>query len=78
MELLDGHRNNRILVLHGSAIAARQVHGTLTALSEGSERGATFSLKAPIHPPEANAVLAAEDDEERSGVTRVGNQEATA
>ncbi|MBZ0117168.1 MAG: hypothetical protein K8H88_09250, partial [Sandaracinaceae bacterium] len=42
----DGHGFG----LHGSAIAATQMHGSLTAASEGLGLGATFSLRIPIEP----------------------------
>ena len=40
----DGHGFG----LHGSALAARELGGTLTAESEGSGRGATFTLELPL------------------------------
>jgi signal transduction histidine kinase len=39
--------------LHSSALAARQMGGTLTAHSEGPGKGATFTLELPLdsaHP----------------------------
>jgi signal transduction histidine kinase len=36
--------------LHASANAAREMNGTLTALSEGEGRGATFILEVPVEP----------------------------
>ena len=36
--------------LHGSALAANQLGGTLTVASEGAERGATFVLDLPLNP----------------------------
>lgn len=43
----DGHG----LGLHGSAIAARQMGGSLAARSEGPQRGAAFVLELPFAPP---------------------------
>jgi len=37
--------------LHGSALAARQMGGSLTAASDGPGRGATFILELPLTPP---------------------------
>ena len=34
--------------LHGSALAAREMGGTLTAASDGPGRGATFTLEVPV------------------------------
>lgn len=39
--------------LHGSALAAKEIGGSLTARSDGSGRGATFTLEFPISPPRA-------------------------
>jgi two-component system, NtrC family, sensor kinase len=36
--------------LHSSALAARELHGTLTFASEGVDRGATFALELPLVP----------------------------
>jgi C4-dicarboxylate-specific signal transduction histidine kinase len=36
--------------LHSSALAARELHGTLTFASEGLDRGATFALELPLVP----------------------------
>lgn len=43
----DGHG----LGLHGSAIAAKQMGGSLTAHSEGPQCGAVFVLELPFMPP---------------------------
>ena len=43
----DGHGFG----LHSSALAARELGGTLTVRSEGAGRGATFSLLLPLQPP---------------------------
>jgi signal transduction histidine kinase len=42
----DGHGFG----LHSSALAAKQMGGTLTAASEGSGHGATFTLVVPAEP----------------------------
>jgi two-component system, NtrC family, sensor kinase len=57
----DGHGFG----LHGSAIAATQMYGSLTVTSDGTDRGATFILQLPIQAPG----LGANDAEEPSGVT---------
>lgn len=36
--------------LHSGALTARELHGTLTAHSDGPGRGATFTLELPFHP----------------------------
>ena len=36
--------------LHSSALAARELHGTLTFVSEGHDRGAMFALELPLVP----------------------------
>ena len=36
--------------LHSSALAARELHGTLTFTSEGAGQGATFALELPLVP----------------------------
>lgn len=43
----DGHGFG----LHSSALAARDMGGTLVAASEGPGKGATFTLTIPIQPP---------------------------
>lgn len=43
----DGHG----LGLHGSAIAAKQLGGSLGVRSEGPQRGAVFTLELPFEPP---------------------------
>jgi two-component system, LuxR family, sensor kinase FixL len=40
--------------LHSSALAAKELGGTLTAHSDGPERGATFSLVVPVIPWESS------------------------
>jgi PAS domain S-box-containing protein len=47
----DGHGFG----LHGGALGAKQMGGTLTAASEGIGRGATFSLVVPCGPLPADA-----------------------
>jgi signal transduction histidine kinase len=37
--------------LHSSALAAREMGGSLSASSEGPGLGATFTLELPLHPP---------------------------
>ncbi|MDE3084352.1 MAG: PAS domain-containing protein [Verrucomicrobiota bacterium] len=37
--------------LHSSALAAREMHGSLTALSDGIGHGASFILELPVAPP---------------------------
>ena len=39
--------------LHSSAVAAKELGGTLTARSEGQDKGATFTLVLPISPLDA-------------------------
>ncbi|MCS7338587.1 MAG: ATP-binding protein [Verrucomicrobiae bacterium] len=46
----DGHGFG----LYSSAMAARELGGTLTAYSEGVGKGATFVLEVPIEPPHEN------------------------
>jgi C4-dicarboxylate-specific signal transduction histidine kinase len=36
--------------LHSSALAASELHGTLTFASDGIDRGATFALELPVVP----------------------------
>ena len=38
--------------LHSSANAAKELGGTLTARSDGRNRGATFTLELPFEPVE--------------------------
>jgi signal transduction histidine kinase len=38
--------------LHSSALAAREMGGSLRAQSDGPDRGATFTLELPIQPAE--------------------------
>jgi PAS domain S-box-containing protein len=38
--------------LHGGALTAREIGGSLTVCSDGIGRGATFTLKLPLNPPE--------------------------
>lgn len=51
----DGHGFG----LHSSALAARQMGGTLAASSEGPGRGATFTLELPVTPPPVSVEAAA-------------------
>lgn len=44
----DGHGFG----LHSSALAAKELGGTLSVCSEGCERGATFTLTLPVRPAE--------------------------
>jgi PAS domain S-box-containing protein len=37
--------------LHSSALAAKELGGSLTVRSEGTDRGATFTLELPLHAP---------------------------
>ncbi len=60
----DGHGFG----LHGSAIAATQMHGSLTVTSEGSDRGAVFVLSLPLQAAGV-ATKADEGPEETSGIT---------
>lgn len=41
----DGHGYG----LHSSALAARELHGSLEVASAGHDRGATFTLRVPLH-----------------------------
>lgn len=41
--------------LHHGALAAKEMGGSLTAVSEGQGKGATFILEIPVRPPEATA-----------------------
>lgn len=43
----DGHGFG----LHSGALAAREMGGSLTAHSDGAQRGATFTLDLPLQPP---------------------------
>ncbi len=40
--------------LHGGALAARELGGSLTAHSAGPGQGATFRLTLPLQPPKAH------------------------
>ena len=62
--------------LHGSAIAATQMQGSLTVESAGTDRGATFVLKLPI-VSSGVSVVAEEDADEASGVTVRGPEAKT-
>jgi PAS domain S-box-containing protein len=44
----DGHGFG----LHSGALAAQEMGGRLTVLSDGPGRGSTFTLDLPLHPPE--------------------------
>lgn len=46
----DGHGFG----LHGAALAAKQMGGTLAVHSEGTQRGATFTLELPMEAPTDN------------------------
>jgi C4-dicarboxylate-specific signal transduction histidine kinase len=46
----DGHGFG----LHNGALAAKEMGGSLAAFSEGSERGATFTLELPVQGQKAN------------------------
>jgi Na+/proline symporter/signal transduction histidine kinase len=70
----DGHGFG----LHGSAIAATQMQGSLTAQSEGAGCGSTFILRVPVAPPSVRAPAPREGDEEASGVTNRGGNERIA
>jgi signal transduction histidine kinase len=37
--------------LHGAALAAREMGGSLTVHSDGGGAGAAFTLELPVHPP---------------------------
>jgi C4-dicarboxylate-specific signal transduction histidine kinase len=39
--------------LHSGALAAKELGGSLTALSDGPDQGAAFTLELPVAPPEA-------------------------
>ena len=72
----DGHGFG----LHASAIAATQMHGSLTVSSDGIGCGATFCLVVPITPPGGASVptpIEAEGEVE-SGVISLKDEEATA
>ena len=43
--------------LHSCALAAKEMHGTISAFSEGIGRGATFTLELPLNAVEANAPI---------------------
>jgi signal transduction histidine kinase len=44
------HKNGHGFGLHGGALAAKEMEGSLTAQSEGLGKGATFTLKIPYRP----------------------------
>jgi len=44
-------KNGHGFGLHSAVLAAKQMGGTLTARSEGSRKGATFTLDLPFKPP---------------------------
>ncbi|MCK4660239.1 MAG: response regulator [Phycisphaerae bacterium] len=46
-------KNGHGFGLHNSALAAREMGGSLTAHSDGPNRGATFTLELPLHAVEA-------------------------
>ena len=71
----DGHGFG----LHGSAIAATQMFGSLTASSEGTNCGSTFSLRIPLQPPGTRAnEVPIEDAAESSGVVKREPEEVSA
>lgn len=41
--------------LHHGALAAKEMGGQLTAISDGAGKGATFTLEVPLNPPAPNA-----------------------
>jgi signal transduction histidine kinase len=41
--------------LHGGALAARELGGSLTVHSDGTGQGATFTLMLPLQPPQAES-----------------------
>ena len=41
--------------LHSCALAAKEMHGTISAFSEGQGRGATFTLELPMNPATESA-----------------------
>ena len=47
----DGHGFG----LHSGALAAKDMGGALAVESAGLDKGATFTLELPLHPPERNA-----------------------
>jgi signal transduction histidine kinase len=47
-------KNGHGFGLHGSALAAKEIGGSLAAFSEGPGRGATFTLELPIQGQKAN------------------------
>ncbi|MEY2930137.1 MAG: hypothetical protein RL033_886 [Pseudomonadota bacterium] len=61
----DGHGFG----LHGSAIAATQMQGSLTVNSEGVDKGATFILRMPVEPPARGAPAAQNDVEDITEIT---------
>lgn len=69
----DGHGFG----LHGSAIAATQMHGSLGVISDGPERGATFTLKLPVRPPMGQEAVR-DEFEETSRITTRRSEESTA
>ncbi|HEU5075189.1 MAG TPA: ATP-binding protein, partial [Polyangiaceae bacterium] len=69
----DGHGFG----LHGSAIAATQMHGSLSVTSEGHDRGATFTLRVPIRPSVGQEATR-DEFEETSRITTRRPEENTA
>jgi two-component system, NtrC family, sensor kinase len=61
----DGHGFG----LHGSAIAATQMQGSLTVNSEGVDKGATFILRMPVEPPARGAPAAQNDVDDAAELT---------
>lgn len=69
----DGHGFG----LYGSAIAATQMHGSLSIASDGTDRGATFTLRLPIRPPIGQEATR-DEFAEASGITTRKPEENTA
>jgi signal transduction histidine kinase len=44
--------------LHGAALAAKEMGGSLAAHSDGPQRGAVFTLELPLEPPKEPKVNA--------------------
>jgi Na+/proline symporter/signal transduction histidine kinase len=68
----DGHGFG----LHGSAIAATEMQGSLTATSDGRGSGAVFVLRLPINAS-SEATRANGEELEASGITTHGGEVAT-
>ncbi len=70
----DGHGFG----LYSSAMAARDLGGTLTAHSDGIGKGATFVLEVPIEPPAENGALdqPAKEARDAEAVNRLNHRPA--